>query len=102
MSDYIRSGESEEHRQGVIKKSDYHARLEEQGQSDEDLRSSKEVGDIRYWSDFNRLYHLPRSLQQLPDIPDWETTSLAWDQGQEQFTRFNEVILCNSPTRYLY
>jgi hypothetical protein len=47
--------------------------------------------DIRYWSDFTRIYYLPRSLQKLPDPPEWESTDLGWIQGHEMFTRHNEV-----------
>lgn len=83
-----------EYRQSLITKSSYHAQLEDEKNDDDERPSTqnKEIGDIRYWSDFNRLYYLPKSLQPLPDIPDWETTSLDWNQGQELFTRFNEVI----------
>jgi len=49
------------------------------------------AGDIRYWSDFNRVYYLPRSLQKLPDPPEWESTDPGWIQGQEMFARHNEV-----------
>ncbi|KAF8890836.1 tubulin domain-containing protein [Gymnopilus junonius] len=81
-------GHSVEYRQSPITKSSYHKQLEDE----EEVRTtpSKGIGDVRYWSDFNRLYYLPKSLQQLPDVPDWETTSLDWNQGQELFTRFNE------------
>lgn len=48
-------------------------------------------GDIRYWSDFGRLYYLPRSLQQVPDPPEWESTDPGWIQGHETFMRHNEV-----------
>ena len=47
--------------------------------------------DIRYWSDFTRIYYLPRSLQKLPDSPEWGSTDLGWIQGHEMFTRHNEV-----------
>ena len=49
------------------------------------------VGDVRYWSDFGRVYYLPRSLHKLPDSPEWESTDPGWVQGQEMFTRHNEV-----------
>ncbi|KAF8200179.1 mtDNA inheritance protein Dml1 [Pholiota molesta] len=54
------------------------------------VESDDDVGSVRYWSDFSRVYYLPRSLQKLPDPPEWEESSLNWTQGQELFKRFNE------------
>lgn len=47
--------------------------------------------NIRYWSDFSRVYYLPRSLQQLPDPLPWEETCVDWRKGQDIFNRYNEV-----------
>jgi hypothetical protein len=47
--------------------------------------------DIRYWSDFSRVYCLPRTIQAIPDIGGWENTDGDWQSGQEQFSRYNEV-----------
>lgn len=52
---------------------------------------TQDAGDIRYWSDFDRVYYLPRSLQKLPDPPEWESTDRGWILGHELFTRYNEV-----------
>ncbi|KDR78071.1 hypothetical protein GALMADRAFT_245054 [Galerina marginata CBS 339.88] len=92
------SGGSVEYRQDRITKSDYHAHLQEMETSDNEnllestvgMDQNQDIGDIRYWSDFSRVYYLPRSLQKLPDPPDWETTRTDWNQGQESFSRFNE------------
>ncbi|KAF9555209.1 tubulin nucleotide-binding domain-like protein [Agrocybe pediades] len=51
---------------------------------------NRNSGKIRYWSDFSRVYYLPRSLQKIPDPPDWETDNLNWAAGQELFERYNE------------
>lgn len=48
---------------------------------------------IRYWSDFNRAYYAPRTVQKLPDPADWETTDGNWKSGQDAFSRFNEVTI---------
>ncbi|KAF8957165.1 mtDNA inheritance protein Dml1 [Flammula alnicola] len=91
-----------EYRQEPISKSTYQRHMEKEEESEDPgaresqnpTTSSKnlnqDVGDVRYWSDFSRVYYLPRSLQKLPEPPDWEETGLDWSQGQELFRRFNE------------
>jgi hypothetical protein len=49
--------------------------------------------DIRYWSDFNRLFYVPRTIQKVPDIPEWEDAEGNWAGGREMFTRYDEVSL---------
>lgn len=58
---------------------------------DSSLQLVQGAGDVRYWSDFGRVYYLPRSLHKLPDPPEWESTDPGWVQGHEMFTRHNEV-----------
>jgi hypothetical protein len=64
---------------------------EENPPHDSSSRLIQGAGDIRYWSDFGLVYYLPRSLQKLPDPPEWKLTDLGWIQGHEMFTRHNEV-----------
>ncbi|KAJ3824552.1 Misato segment II tubulin-like domain-containing protein [Lentinula raphanica] len=48
------------------------------------------TNNIRYWSDFNRVFYVPRTIQMLPDVPDWQETQGDWLVGQEMFQRYNE------------
>jgi len=47
------------------------------------------ASDVRYWSDFNRVYYLPRSMHRLPDLADWEAAGGDWQGGKECFLRYN-------------
>jgi Tubulin domain len=47
--------------------------------------------DVRYWSDYNRVYYLPRSIHKLPDLADWETAEGDWQGGKETFLRYDSV-----------
>jgi len=49
------------------------------------------ASDVRYWSDFNRVYYLPRSIHKVPDIADWEAADGNWQRGTEAFLRYNSV-----------
>jgi hypothetical protein len=62
-----------------------------------DASSAVQLEDIRYWSDFNRLYYIPRTIQKVPDIPEWEDAEGNWTAGHEMFTRYDEVCLA-TPT----
>ena len=97
----FRHGDIVEYRQELISKSVYQNHMEagltlsEEIPQDSSPQLIQDVGDIRYWSDFNRVYYLPRSLQKMPDPPEWESTDLGWIQGHEMFTRHNEVMDTN-------
>lgn len=98
LTESLWSGSIVEYRQDPIPKSTYRSLMEHEtgsNHSEEALHDStpqlvQGAGDIRYWSDFNRVYYLPRSLQKLPDPSEWELTDPGWIQGQEMFTRHNE------------
>ncbi|KAF5340043.1 hypothetical protein D9611_012424 [Ephemerocybe angulata] len=47
-------------------------------------------GKVRYWSDFNRLYYLPRSLQPINEPSEWDGPRESWGLGQDTFRRYNE------------
>jgi hypothetical protein len=51
------------------------------------------ASDVRYWSDYNRVYYLPRSMHKLPDLADWEAEEGDWQGGKETFFRYNVVGL---------
>lgn len=57
------------------------------------------ASDVRYWSDYNRVYYIPRSIHKLPDLADWETAEGDWQGGKESFLRYESVSsLLESPT----
>ncbi|KAI0292754.1 tubulin domain-containing protein [Russula brevipes] len=47
------------------------------------------ASEVRYWSDYNRVYYLPRSIHKLPDLADWEITGGDWQGGKETFLRYD-------------
>jgi hypothetical protein len=51
--------------------------------------------NVRYWSDFNRVYYDKRSLQRLPDVPDWINPSGDWSASKQIFERHNLVCVPN-------
>lgn len=90
-----RDGNSIEYRQAQVPKSDYQNGMEKYSTDVYGHLSSaeaEELGEnIRYWSDFSRVYYLPRSLQKLPDPPSWEETCVNWKEGQDIFNSYNKV-----------
>jgi len=47
---------------------------------------------VRYWSDYNRVYYIPRSLQMLPQsLVDWNSLEANWELGQKTFAKYDEV-----------
>jgi hypothetical protein len=46
--------------------------------------------NIRYWSDYSRVYLDQKSIQAIPDA--MENTETGWSTGQELFRRYNEVL----------
>jgi hypothetical protein len=84
-----RNGNIVKYKQDPITKSEYHEQIKH---GDEDVSYYRDdEPDVRYWSDFNRLYYTPRSVQRLPDTADWEDAEGNWQKGQELFRRFDEV-----------
>lgn len=80
-----------EYRQERMPKSRYQQRLDDEAQ-DADKEISGQVKpvsdtDIRYWSDFNRVFLHPRTLQRLPDLADWESAEGDWYAGKDVFER---------------
>ncbi|KAN0125798.1 Misato Segment II tubulin-like domain containing protein [Russula decolorans] len=47
------------------------------------------ASDVRYWSDYNRVYYIPRSIHKLPDLADWDTAEGDWQGGKETFLRYD-------------
>ncbi|ETW74824.1 hypothetical protein HETIRDRAFT_237753, partial [Heterobasidion irregulare TC 32-1] len=56
--------------------------------------------DVRYWSDFNRVYYVPRTIQKLPDVAEWENTEGNWQLSKDTFERYDtETFLMEEPFR---
>jgi len=88
-----RNGGLIEYRQDLIGKSDYQLRMEAESEDSLEVLWTPSIQNhhnVRYWSDFSRVYFLPRSLQKLPET-DWEQKTHNWVEGQEMFSSFNEV-----------
>lgn len=49
---------------------------------------------VRYWSDYNRVDYHPRSIQRLPDLPDWDLGMGDWVAGKETFDKYNNQVSC--------
>ena len=81
-----RNGNVVEYKQDPIIKSKYHDEIEH---GDDDV--SHDEPEVRYWSDFNRLFYTSKTVQRLPDIADWENVEGHWQEGREMFRRFDEV-----------
>jgi hypothetical protein len=47
--------------------------------------------NVRYWSDYDRVHRLPRSIHKLPDLADWEAAEGDWSAGKEAFVRYDLV-----------
>jgi hypothetical protein len=77
------------YKQDPITESKYHNQI----QHDYEKASHHQDGEseVRYWSDFNRLYYAPKTVQILPDIADWENAEGNWQEGRDTCKRFDEV-----------
>ncbi|EIW74910.1 tubulin nucleotide-binding domain-like protein [Coniophora puteana RWD-64-598 SS2] len=92
-----------------VEKSAYHRMLDEEGEHETEAvantnatshrkmhpandqgkaQKAQDAGEIRYWSDFNRVYFDPRTVQGIPG--GLEGTEGDWDGGREVFARYNE------------
>ncbi|KAJ7162919.1 mtDNA inheritance protein Dml1 [Mycena filopes] len=76
------SGNPVEYKQEPVRQSHYQTDMEE-------LNDVK-LEDVRYWSDFNRLYYVPRTVQKVPDVPEWADAEGNWTGGQDMFARYDE------------
>ncbi|KAJ6554978.1 Misato segment II tubulin-like domain-containing protein [Mycena vulgaris] len=79
-----------EHKQEPVRKSHYQTDMEELDLDAGATSSADQLADVRYWSDFNRVYYVPRTVQKVPDIPEWEDAEGNWAAGSDRFTRFDE------------
>jgi len=98
-------GGVDEIRQIPIQEIPYQTQLDEEADEHEDenavvakppdaktssILPSLRASDVRYWSDYNRVHYLPRSLHRLPDLADWEAEDGGdWQGGRETFLRYD-------------
>ncbi|KAJ7505868.1 Misato segment II tubulin-like domain-containing protein [Mycena galericulata] len=98
--DFLWPADPIEFKQDPIRKSHYQIDMEKMDGDEQDTLSDVQLQDVRYWSDFNRLFYVPRTVQKLPDIPEWEDAEGNWTAGQQTFTRFDEDTgLMEGPVR---
>ncbi|VDC05087.1 unnamed protein product [Peniophora sp. CBMAI 1063] len=98
------SGNVDELRQPSISTSVYQKHLDEEivedpadarGEAGAETRDGQlqapilRASEVRYWSDFSRVYYLPRSLHQLPDALDFENSDEDWLEGKTAFERYD-------------
>ncbi|KAI8972555.1 tubulin domain-containing protein [Trametes punicea] len=82
-----------EYRQNPVPKSHYQVLLD-QGieESDDHAGDEKSLAcgpaNVRFWSDYSRVYYHPRSAQRLPDLADWEHAEGQWHAGREAFANY--------------
>ncbi|KAI9465930.1 tubulin nucleotide-binding domain-like protein [Lactarius psammicola] len=98
-SSFLWDGGVDEIHQDHISDGPYQSQLEEEIEEDStvappELQRSTIVpplrsSDVRYWSDYDRVYHLPRSIHKLPDLADWEAAEGDWKAGKEAFSRYD-------------
>ena len=81
-----RNGDVVRCQQDIVPQSEYHKRLEEAPDDDNHVHDS----EVRFWSDYNRVYFAPQTVQEIPDT-EWENSDETWDAGTALFTRFDHV-----------
>ena len=69
-----------------IPRSEYHSRLDLEGDSGE---AEPIATKIRFWSDFSRVFFDPKSIQAVPDVP--ELVEGDWSASREAFSRYDDV-----------
>lgn len=94
-----------EYRQDPIPPSQFHVDLDAETDGD-DVPSVAESTSVhkqqfRYWSDYGMAYYHPRSMQRLPDLPEWEDSDGDWGNGRDMFERHNEVCFLESSSSTL-
>lgn len=99
---HTRDGGVVEYKQGLVEKSRYQEQLEEElifaSSNGPDPDSTQpdpfavEESTVRYWSDYNRVDYHPRSIQKLPDLPDWDLGMTDWVAGRETFDGCNNQV----------
>ncbi|KAI0339177.1 tubulin nucleotide-binding domain-like protein [Trametopsis cervina] len=79
-----------QYRQDPIPLSQYHAQIEAGESTPNEQNKATEPRKIRYWSDYSLVYYHPRSLQRLPDVPEWEEAEGDWISNGELFNKYDD------------
>lgn len=96
----IRNGDIVEYRQDSVSSAQPSAEQNPVAEREEDVppnttstvEATENTGlTVRYWSDYSLVDYHPRSMQRLPDVPEWEEVEGDWKSGGETFDRFDEV-----------
>ena len=100
-----RDGNIVEYKRGPVGQSRYHEQLEEELLSASPNKPGSDPtqpdpfavdeSTVRYWSDYNRVDYHPRSIQKLPDLPDWDLGMEDWATGKETFDKQNNQVSCS-------
>ncbi|KAI0326804.1 tubulin nucleotide-binding domain-like protein [Cubamyces sp. BRFM 1775] len=82
-----------EYRRDRIPKSDYQTALdqgldESEQHQDDDKPAPARTPNIRFWSDYSRVYYHPRTAQKLSDLADWERLEGEWNASRETFSNY--------------
>lgn len=48
------------------------------------------LSKVSFWSDFARVSYVPRSIQKIPESPDWDHLNGNWEVGRRTFFQYNE------------
>ena len=101
-TNHDRAGKVVEYKQNPVDKSRYQEQLEEEllftpsnGLESGPTHPDPFVVDestVRYWSDYNRVNYHPRSIQKLPDLPDWDLGMGDWAAGKEAFDKYSNQV----------
>ena len=94
-----RGGGVAEYKHDLVDKSRYQEQLEEEllfnGLEPDPTQPDPfvvEESTVRYWSDYNRVDYHPRSIQKLPDLPDWDLGIGDWVAGKETFEEYDNRV----------
>lgn len=92
-------GEVLRHEQERVSQSEYHALLEAESESNAmDLDSNPPETQVRFWSDYSRVFFDPKSIQPVPDAR--ENIEGDWTASRELFRRYDkDVELMEGPMR---
>ncbi|KZS89310.1 tubulin nucleotide-binding domain-like protein [Sistotremastrum niveocremeum HHB9708] len=85
-------GQVDEHHQPAAPVAPYQQALEDENAMDTNGEPQSQTyhpgaDEVAYWSDYNRVYYVPRSLHSLPEPPEWAKQQSMWTYSCEQFQR---------------
>ncbi|EAU87470.2 hypothetical protein CC1G_02229 [Coprinopsis cinerea okayama7 len=81
------NGNVQEIRQSPMVPSAYQRHLLDSEADGPDTSLTFDKDDVRFWSDYSRVYYTPGTMQEIPEPPDRERN---WAVGVDLFRRYNE------------